>query len=374
VLDFTNNIAGPMATAMMADFGAEVIKVEKPNGGDDSRHWAAQIKGVSTYYYWHNRGKKSIVLDLKNTEDLILAKNLLLSVDVVVESFRPGIMARLGLSYEEIVTLNPNVVMCSISAFGQNGPYRDLPGYDLVAQAMSGVMDITGNADGPPMKLGPAIADYATAFNAFGAISAALFYRERSGNGQHIDVSLLECLMAANDYCEPAFTGHKAERSGNHHAMLAPYGIFNGKEGSLLIAVLNPKLWSHFTCLIGKPELAEDPRFITAKDRVDNIAEVTAIIEDWLKGYSSVHDAEQLLINNGIPCAKVRTVKELLTDPHLLQRGMVTDLEIPGDNQPPIKARGVHINFSRTPGKLGKPPDLGEHQEEVLKNLSVKKK
>ncbi len=358
-----------MATAMMADFGAEVIKVEKPDGGDDSRHWAAQVEGISTYYYWHNRGKKSIVLNMKLEEDLKIIRKLIETVDVVVESFRPGVMDRLGLNYAEVAKIKPQIIMCSVSAFGQYGPYRDLPGYDLVAQAMSGVMDITGYADGPPMKLGPAIADYATAFNAFGAISAALYHRERTGTGQHIDLSLLECLMAANDYCEPAFIGNKAERSGNHHAMLAPYGIFSGKDGSLLIAVLNPRLWTKFTALIGKPELAEDPRFLTAKDRVDNIEQGTAVIEEWLHSCCSVRDAEQLLIKNGIPCARVRSVSELIDDPHLLERGMVTDLEIPDYPGKTIKARGVHIKFSKTPGSLGKPPRFGEHQEEVLKDL-----
>ncbi len=370
VLDLTNNIAGPLSTAMLADFGAEVIKVEKPNGGDDSRAWAPLVDGVSAYYLWHNRGKKSIVLDLKSDAHLEIIRELIKQVDVVVESFRPGIMEKFRLGYQDIATINPNIIMCSISAFGQTGPYRNLPGYDLIAQAMSGVMDVTGESDGPPQKLGPSVADYSGGFNAFGAIAAALFYRERTGQGQHIDVSLLECIIAANDYCEPAFMGRPVTRNGNHHSMLAPYGVFNGKDGSIVIGVLNPKLWDTFTTIIGKPELATDPRFVTASDRIDNLPEVIEIIEQWLGTLDRIDDGEKLLKENGIPCAKVKRVIDLKTDPHLLERGTVTELQLPDSNMK-LTTRGVHIKFSKTPGKLGVPPKLGEHQQEIWEKFNI---
>lgn len=370
VLDLTNNIAGPFSTAMLADYGAVVIKVEKPNGGDDSRAWAPLVDGVSAYYLWHNRGKKSIVLDLKSDADLEIIRELVKQVDVVVESFRPGIMEKFRLGYQDIATMNPRIIMCSISAFGQTGPYRNLPGYDLIAQAMSGVMDVTGESDGPPQKLGPSVADYSGGFNAFGAIAAALFYRERTGEGQHIDVSLLECIIAANDYCEPAFMGRPVTRNGNHHSMLAPYGVFNGKDGSIVIAVLNPKLWETFTTIIGKPELATDPRFVTASDRIDNLPEVIEIIEQWLCTLDQIDDGEKLLKENGIPCAKVKRVIDLKTDPHLLERGTVTELQLPDSNEK-LTTRGVHIKFSKTPGKLGVPPKLGEHKQEILEKFNI---
>ncbi|USG65068.1 CoA transferase [Brevibacillus ruminantium] len=373
VLDLTNNIAGPYSTAMLADYGAEVIKVEKPNGGDDSRAWAPLVDGVSAYYLWHNRGKKSIVLDFKSDADLEIIRKLVKQMDVVVESFRPGIMDKYRLGYQDLAKINPKIILCSISAFGQTGPYRNLPGYDLIAQAMSGVMDVTGEADGPPQKLGPSIADYSGGFNAFGAISAALFYRERTGLGQHIDVSLLECIIAANDYCEPAFMGRPVTRNGNHHSMLAPYGVFNGKDGSIVIGVLNPKLWDTFTTIIGKPELATDPRFVTASDRIDHLPEVIEIIEEWLCTLDQIDDGEKLLKENGIPCAKVLRPIDLKTDPHLLERGTVTELQLPDSNKK-LTTRGVHIKFSKTPGKLGIPPKLGEHQQEIFERFNIAKK
>lgn len=370
VLDLTNNIAGPFSAAILADFGAEVIKVEKPGSGDDSRAWAPLVDGVSAYFLWHNRGKKSIVLDFKVEKDLQRLRELVKQVDVVIESFRPGVLEKYGLGYKAIEKINPQVIMCSVSAFGQTGPYRDLPGYDLIAQAMSGVMDATGLPDGPPLKLGPSIADYSAGFNAFGAIASALYYRERTGQGQHIDVSLLESILAANDYCEPAFMGRPVIRNGNHHSMLAPYGVFAGKNGSIVIGVLNPKLWDSFTKIIGKPELAQHPRFVTASARIENLPEVIDVIEQWLYAFDHIDEAEAILTQHGIPCAKVKRVEELKQDPHLLARGTITELELPWANKK-LTTRGVHIKFSKTPGKIGVPPQLGEHQDEIMEKYNL---
>ena len=232
VLDLTNNLAGPIATAMMADFGAEVIKVEKPVFGDDSRAWPFQIDGTSSLFIQCNRGKKSIVIDFKKETDLDILRKLIKKVDVLVESFKPGVMSKFNLTYEEVCKLNPTIVMCSISAFGQSGPYRDRPGYDLIAQAMSGVMDINGDPNGPPLRLGPAVADNTTAYHAFGAISAALFHRLRTGEGQFIDVSLLECMTMQIDCFEIVSAGGNATRNGNHSNMLTPYGVFGKKKAA----------------------------------------------------------------------------------------------------------------------------------------------
>lgn len=369
VLDFTNNIAGPTCTAMMSDFGAEVIKIERPKYGDDNRAFIPFVEGKSVNAMYHNRGKKSVVLDMKNPKAIELLKEMVKEVDVVVESFRPGIMARFGLDYENLKKINPKIIMCSISAFGQTGPYSQLPGYDLIAQALSGFMDLTGEADGPPMKVGPSMADYGTGHNAFGAISAALFYRERSGKGQYIDVSLLECLVASNDYCEAAFLGMDAYRNGNHHGLVAPYGAFIGNNGSIIVGALNQKLWGKLCRLIERPDMAEDPRFDTVFKRVKALDEVIDAIETWLRKFDNVVEPARLIMEQGIPCAKVNTTYDLQKDPQLLHRGMITELKTPELSMGKVTARGVHLKFSETPGELGIAPKLGEHTHEILSQL-----
>jgi crotonobetainyl-CoA:carnitine CoA-transferase CaiB-like acyl-CoA transferase len=371
VLDLTNNLAGPITTAMLADFGAEVIKVEKPVFGDDSRAWPVQIGGASSLFVQANRGKKSIVLDFKKESDTEILRELIKKSDVLVESFRPGVMSRLNLTYDELCKLNQSIIMCSVSAYGQTGPYRDRPGYDLIAQAMSGVMDINGHPDGPPMRLGPAVADNTTAYHAFGAISAALFHRSRTGEGQFIDVSLLECMTMQIDCFEIASAGEDVTRNGNHSNMLTPYGVFGKKSGGMMIAALNPKLWGILTSLMGRPELANDPKFITVAERNKNQKELIPIIDDWVDSFKDLNKLEELLMENNIPCARVRTVKDVVVDPHLNYRGTLAEVDVPfSKSMPKLKIRGTAIKFSKTPGKPGSAPALGQHQDEVLRLLS----
>jgi CoA:oxalate CoA-transferase len=373
VLDLTNNIAGPIATAMLADFGAEVIKVEKPVFGDDSRAWPVQIGGASSLFVQANRGKKSIVLNFKKESDLEILRTLIKKSDVLVESFKPGVMGRLNLNYDEVCKLNPSVIMCSVSAYGQTGPYRDRPGYDLIAQAMSGVMSFTGDPDGPPMKLGPAVADNTTAYHAFGAISAALFHRCRTGEGQFIDVSLLECMTMQIDCLEVATAGGDVTRSGNHSNVLTPYGVFGKKSGGMMIAALNPKLWGILTSLMGRSDLEHDPRFITVAERNKNSKELISIIDDWVDSFSDLKALEDLLMKSNIPCARVRTVKDVIVDPQLNYRGTLVEVDVPfSKSMPKLKIRGTAIKFSKTPGKPGNAPALGQHQEEILRLISEK--
>lgn len=373
VLDLTNNLAGPIATAMLADFGAEVIKVEKPVFGDDSRAWPVQIGGGSSLFVQANRGKKSIVLDFKKESDMEILRKLIKKTDVFVESFKPGVMNKINLTYDDVCKLNPSIIMCSVSAYGQTGPYRDRPGYDLIAQAMSGVMDITGYPDGPPMKLGPAVADNTTAYHAFGAISAALFYRGRTGDGQFIDVSLHECMTMQLDCLEVATAGVAVTRTGNHSNVLTPYGVFGKKSGGLMLAALNPKLWGILTSLMGRPELEYDPKFITAAERNKNQKEVISIIDEWVDSFGDLNELEELLMKNNFPCARVRTVKDVVDDPHLNYRGTLVEVDVPFSNiMPKLKIRGTAIKFSKTPGKPGSAPALGQHQEEVLRLISKK--
>lgn len=368
VLDLSNNVAGPLAASMLADYGAEVIKVEKPQTGDDMRAWGPFLDGESFLFMWHNRGKKSIVLDMKEKEDLKILKKLIQKADVLIESYKPGVMAKFDLDFEKVKDLNPALIMCSVSAFGQTGPYKSLPGYDLIAQAMSGIVSLTGNDNGPPMRVGVSIADYVTGFNAFAGISAGLFHKARTGQGQYIDVSLLECMQTCDEFAEIAYnTNQQQKRLGNHHGLLAPYGIFNGRNGNIVIAALNPKLWGNLTKLMGRPELADKPGFQSATDRCANLNEVISAIEAWLGKFADIGKAEELLAKNDIPCARIRSVKELANDPHLLFRNTVTEIETPGAAGKTIKARGVHLKFSKTPGSMGAPPKLDEHRDEILK-------
>ena len=372
VLDLTNNLAGPIATAMLADFGAEVIKVEKPVFGDDSRAWPIQIgESTSSLFVQANRGKKSIVLDFKKEADLEILRKLIKKTDVLVESFKPGVMSKLNLTYDDLRKLNPKIIMCSVSAYGQTGPYRDRPGYDLIAQAISGVMDITGNPDGPPMRLGPAVADNTTAYHAFGAISAALYHRLHTGEGQFIDVSLLECMAMQIDCLEVATAGGAPTRNGNHSNILTPYGVFGKKTGGMMIGALNPKLWGILTSLMGRPDMEKDPQYITVAERNKNQKKLIPIIDDWVDSFGDLNKLEELLMKNGIPCARVRTVKDMANDPHLNYRGTLTEVDVPfSKTMPKLKIRGTAIKFSKTPGKPGSAPALGQHQEEILKLIA----
>lgn len=369
VIDCTNNVAGPLSTAIMSDYGAEIIKIEKPKYGDDSRQFVPFIENKSITFMWLNRGKKSIVLDMKKPEAVEVIKKLISDADVVVESFRPGVMARYGLDYENLSKINPKLVMCSVSAFGQTGPYSNLPGYDIIAQSLSGMMDLTGEKYGPPIKIGPSVADYTAGFNAFGAISAALFHRERTGEGQHVDVSLLDCLVTGNDYVESAFLGLPSTRQGNHHGLVAPYGVFQSKNGNIVIGVVNTKLWKIFCNLIERPDLIDDPRYNTTYKRVENLEDIIVVIESWLDQFDSIDDVQKLLMETGIPCAKVNATKDLLNDPQLLARKTITDMTVRNLSVDKVKSRGMHLKFSKTKGHMGLAPELGEHQKEVLYHL-----
>ena len=369
VIDFGNNIAGPLCGAMLADFGADVIKVEKPVLGDDSRGFTPTVEGKSLTNLWVNRGKRSIVLDVKNPEGKRLFKELLKTADVLIESFRPGVMARLGLSWEELHAEFPRLIMYSASAFGQYGPYKDLPGYDMIAQAVSGLIETTGYPEYPAVKIGPSICDYACAYNGFGAIAGCLFYRERSGEGQHIDIALAECGLSMNDHTEMAICNPDVQRAGNHHVILAPYGVFNANGDSIAIAALNPKLWESLCNLMGRPDLIDDPDMDTTGHRAvpEVRARVIEAIEGWLATLPSMDDAQTMLRELGIPCAKITKLKDLQYDKHFIERKMIIDFPTPQLSTPTFKMRGEHIHLSETPAEIKPGPELNQHADEILK-------
>lgn len=372
VLDMTNNYAGPVTGAFTADFGANVIHIERPVTGDDNRFFSPRIDGTSFAHWSTNRGKKSLVLDLKDPRAHEIIIQLAKEADILIQSFRPGVMDRLGFGYEDIKKINPKIIYCSISAYGQTGPYAKRPGYDVIAQAVSGMMYMTGERNGAPMKVGTAVGDFVGGIVAFGLIGTALYYREITGLGQHIDVSLARLLMWMSARFDYEYTGHQDKRNGNHHTTLAPYGVFNGNSGeSIIIGALSQKLWTTLCNTMGKPELATDPKFITNDKRCNNLDEVIAIIEDWLKGFEHIKDAETLLMNAGVPCARVYDHKDVHNDPHFNECGWIVKIPAP-DNVTTLKDRdfpGDPFTFSEVKPEYRRAPTLGENNHEILGSL-----
>lgn len=367
VVDFTMNTAGPYSTVMLADFGAEVIKIEKPKLGDDQRNYSPQIDGAAVGFYWGNRGKKSIVLDMDDPQGVEIAKKLIETADVVAESFKPGTMAKFGLDYESVKKINPKVIYCSVSAYGQTGPMRNKPGYDMIAQALSGVMDLTGEPGGPPTRLGIVLADCSAGAHAFGAIASALYYRERTGLGQHIDIALLDAIVAFNAYVEHNAAGNFVRRSGNNPLTLAPFGVFQGKEGFAVICAPNVKLWAALCKVMERPDLVNDPEFNTVVARIKNLPKMIKLIEDWLKTFDDINVPLALLDKEGVPCAKINTTRDLLSHEQLLAREMI--VENATHKGTPLKMKGNPLKFSAVKANNNRPPALGQNQDEVLKSL-----
>lgn len=370
IVDFSGNVAGPFSTALMADFGAEIIKIEKPVSGDDTRAYAPQLGGVGLTYCSMNRGKKSIVLDMEDSEARNIARKLIATADMVVESFKPGTMEKFGLGYDSLKEINPRIILCSISAYGQTGPYSSRPGYDTIAQALSGVMDLTGEADGPPTRVGVMLADYGAGVFAYGAMSSALFHRERTGAGQHIDISLLDCLVSINGSVDLAGLGRNPTRSGNHTPAAAPFGIFQGNGAAVAICAPAQKPWSSLCTLMNRPDMLANPLFSSINSRADNRELLTAEIESWLQSFKDVDEPVRLMDGAGIPCAKVNRATDVLNNEQLQARGMITDLETPDGVMPrTIRTRGNPLKFSAAAAEMMKAPALGQHQSEVLRSL-----
>ena len=377
VLDVTNNYAGPMAGSMLADYGAEVWHIEKPVLGDDNRFFPPMIDGISINYCTSNRGKKSVVLDLKDPRGAEAFKKLAAKADVLLESYRPGVMKKLGLSYEDLKEINPRLIYCSISAYGQTGPYASRPGYDVIAQAVSGIMEMTGEPDGQPTKIGPAIGDWMGALNAFGCIGTALYYRSICGRGQRIDISLARSLMWMAAKLDHGITGEVGTRTGNHHSNLAPYGIFTGNNNeSVVIGVLSTNLWNKFCDVMGRPELAEDERFISNDKRVANKEILIDLIQEWLRTFAHVSDAVDRLMDAGIPCAKIYNMTDVDEDPHFNQCGWIANMPM-ADGMTSVRTRRFPADpfeFSEFSAEYRKAPALGENNHEVLGALGYSKK
>lgn len=373
MLDFTRVLAGPYLTQMMRDMGAEVIKIEQPGKGADERLLPPFYNGQSGYYLMLNRGKKSMTLNLKDPAAKKIVMELAAKSDIITENFKPGVMKSLGFTYDEFKKVKPDIIMCSISTFGQEGPYSGRVGYDIVAQAMSGLMWMSGDADRTPTRSGTSIGDVNASAHALGAIMAALYYREKTGTGQYIDISLRDCLTAILETAIPRYTmsdgKDKPHRSGRHHATMAPYGVFDaGRENYVVLGALNPGIWSRLCTAMNRKEMIDDPRYCDAGTRAKHLDDVIGAIEGWLKSYPEVKTPLAILEEYEVPSAPVQNIEQLVQDPQLLMRDMIVEVNDPLVG--PVKLPATPMRFSGTSVINAEPaPQLGQNTEEVLKSL-----
>lgn len=368
VIDLTRILSGPYCTMTLGDLGAEIIKVESP-GGDDTRQWGPPfVEDESAYFLSINRNKKSIVLNLKEERDKEIFLKLVEEADVVVENFRPGTIKRLGIGYEVLKERNPKIILASISGFGQTGTYAQKPGYDVLAQGMGGLMSVTGEPGRPPTKAGFSLADVGTGMWAAFGILAALLERNKSGEGQWIDTSLLDTIVSWSTYHAGNYfaSGEDPVPLGSEHPNIVPYQVFEAEDGHFILAVGNDKMWQTFLSAM-KDETLEQEKYATNADRVRQRKELVAYLNDlfsrkpikyWIELFESVK----------IPCGPVNKFSDILNDQHMLEREMVVETEHPKVGK--LKMLGTPVKFSRTPAEIkSAPPALGEHTEEILKRL-----
>jgi CoA:oxalate CoA-transferase len=367
ILDLTRALAGPYCTMMLGDMGAEVIKVESPDGGDDSRAWAPPYIGQeSAYYLSCNRNKKSMTLNLRSDMAKKILTDLIKASDVLVENFRPGVMKKMGIPYETLKAINPRVIFCSITGFGSRGPDSPKPGFDLIAQGMSGFMSFTGEAGGGPLKVGVAIGDINSGMFAAYGILTALYHRERTGEGQMVETSLFEALVAQLTFQAGRFfaTGIPPKPEGNRHPLIAPYESFRCQDGYINIAAGNDNLYAQTMKAIGLPELIQDPRFLNNGIRVKNREALTALMEEKT-GTIQVKGLQKKLDEAGVPNGPIWSLDQTLASEQAQAVEMVREVLHPTCGK--IKVTGVPVKLSQTPGRVElPPPTLGQHTEEIL--------
>lgn len=377
VLDLSRILAGPWATQMLADFGAEVIKIERPVCGDDTRNWgppfikdsAGQDSVDAAYFHAANRGKQSVAVDISQPEGQALIHKLAAHCDVLVENFKVGGLQKYSLDYASLSAVNPRLVYCSITGFGQSGPYRKRAGYDFMIQAMGGLMSVTGESDGAPMKVGVAQVDLMTGLYACNAIQAALLHRERSGSGQHIDLALLDVQVAtlANQGMNYLASGKVPGRLGNAHPNIVPYQAFPTADGHIILAVGNDSQFVKFCELAGQPGLAFHADYSRNRARIENRADLIPIVELLMSKQNSAWWLEKL-VECGVPCGPINALDQVFADPQVLHRQMRITLDHPEAGTVPSIANP--IRFSNTPVQYSKaPPMLGQHSKQVLQQL-----
>ncbi|TXH85552.1 MAG: CoA transferase [Rhizobium sp.] len=377
ILDLSRILAGPTCTQLLADLGADVIKVERPGVGDDTRSWGPPFlpdadgndSDLSAYFLSANRNKRSIAIDLTSEAGVVLVKRLAAICDVVIENYKPGDLARRGLGYEDLRKVKPDIVWCAISGFGQTGPYADRTGYDFLVQAMGGIMSITGESDaagGRPVKVGVGIADVMCGMYATVGILAALRHRDRSGEGQYIDLALYDAQLAwlINAATNHLVSGKVPGRIGNRHPNIAPYQTFATSAGDIAIAVGNDQQFTRFCATIGIPELADDERFRRNRDRVVNIDALDELVTDALQADTAVN-WERRLVAAEIPAGRVATIDQVVSNPHTLAREMVMDMRSPDGR--PMRLLGNPLKMSATPVRYDRPPPhVDQDRDDIL--------
>lgn len=367
ILDLTRVLAGPYCTMILADLGADVIKVEAPGGSDETRGWGPPFQNdVSAYYMCANRNKRSLTVNLKTAEGREIVRTLVEDADVLIHNFKTGSMEKWQLDYTHLEKINPGLIYCSITGFGETGPDRHLPGYDYIVQGLSGLMSITGTTESGPLKIGVAMVDILTGLYSAIAIEAALLERERSGKGQKIDMSLLDAAVSslANVASNYLISGSVPQRLGNHHPNIVPYSTFHALDGEMIIAVGNNRQFLTLCSLLGIPEVAEQVRFHTNEARVKNREMLTPIIENQLC-MRKVDEWIDLFSNHNIPCGPINTMDRVFQNPQLKAREMIVSMEHPQAGA--IKLVGSPLKLSRTSVKMERhPPIAGEHTDEIL--------
>ncbi|SDF33856.1 CaiB/BaiF CoA transferase family protein [Sporolituus thermophilus] len=369
VLDLTRVLAGPYCTMMLADYGADVIKIEPPEVGDDSRAFGPFVGKESAYFMSLNRNKRSIALNFKRQEERDLFKEMVKHADVVVENYRPGTMEKFGLGYDQLKELNPKLIYAACSGFGHTGPYRDKPAYDIIVQAMGGIMSITGPENGDPTRVGASVGDIiAGMFTAYG-IMMALFHRERTGEGQKIDVGMLDCQVAIleNAIARYVTSGVVPGPLGNRHPSITPFSSFTAKDGYIIVGAGNDRLWERLCNILGRPDLIKDERFDTNARRTANAKELTTILNEIFKE-KTIAEWLTALEEAGLPCAPINTIDKIVNDPHIQAREMIVEVEHPVAGK--LKMPGVPVKMSATPGSVEFPaPLLGQHTYEIIREV-----
>ena len=369
VVDLTRTLAGPFCTQNLADMGADVVKIEEPNDGDETRKWPPIWNGESTQFLSFNRNKRSLSVNLKSDEGLAIVKKLAAGADIMIESFRAGTLARFGLGYDDIKAVNPDIIYCTISGYGRTGPMASKPGYDLIIQAYSGLMHLTGEPDGAPQRVGFSLVDLFTGMLAFGSIVTALYHRDQTGEGQLIDAALLDGQVAAMSYHATGYigTGVEPHRLGSGHPSLVPYQSFPASDGYFILGVANPNLWERFCHAIGHPELKDDPKFATNPDRVAHRAEMIDLLNGVFATNTVAHWVK-VIDDAGVPVGPINKTSDVVADAQVKARDMFLPIDHP--NVPDLRVPNSPIKLQGTPARLRRPPPLlGQHNDEVLAEL-----
>jgi crotonobetainyl-CoA:carnitine CoA-transferase CaiB-like acyl-CoA transferase len=369
VLDLSRVLAGPFCGMMLADMGADVLKIEEPEGGDESRTWPPFVAGEASGYLSMNRNKRNMTLNLKTSEAQDILKKLVARADVLIENFRTGTMEAFGLGYDVLQAINPRLIYCAVSVFGRSGPYKHKAGYEALMQAFSGVMSITGEPDGPPLRCGVSFLDLGTGMMAAYGVMNALFHRERAGPGQKVEVSLFETALSLMSYHAVGYLleGNVPQRQGSGHPMIVPYQVFRTQDGEMFIVGSNQRLWTRLCQALRREDLLQDPRFASNMERVKHRHLLVPVLQGEIQKYPT-RQLNEMLDEAGVPCAPVNTLDNVLTDPQTLVRDMVVD--IPHPLIPDLKLLGLPVKLSASPGDVRLPPPLkGQHTEEVLIDL-----